>query len=83
MKIGWGILGFMALMASASNIPAVLGIAAAYVLYVVYKNWNKPKTVIVEEENDPFVNFEKQWSQLKKTLISNNGSVTSHKHIHT
>ena len=60
LKIGWGILGFMALMASASNIPAVLGIAAAYVLYVVYKNWNKPKAVIVEEENDPFVNFEKQ-----------------------
>ena len=28
MKIGWGILGLMALMASASNIPAVLGIAA-------------------------------------------------------
>jgi lia operon protein LiaI len=65
MKIGWGILGFMALMASASNIPAVLGIAAAYVLYVVYKNWNKPKTVI-KEESDPFVNFEKQWSQLNK-----------------
>ena len=46
----------MALMASASNIPAVLGIAAAYVLYVVYKNWNKTKTV-VHEEKDPFVNL--------------------------
>jgi lia operon protein LiaI len=65
MKIGWGILGFMALMASASNIPAVLGIAAAYVLYVVYKNWNKTKTV-VQEEKDPFVNFERQWSELNK-----------------
>lgn len=64
MKIGWGFIGFVALMASASNIPAVLGIAAAYILYVVYKNWNKSKTVITEE-NDPFVNFEKQWSQLK------------------
>ena len=64
MKIGWGLIGFVALMASASNIPAVLGIAAAYVLYVIYKNWNKQKTV-VKEENDPFVNFEKQWSQLK------------------
>nr|WP_295972145.1 flagellar basal body rod protein [uncultured Bacillus sp.] len=65
MKIGWGIVGFMALMASASNIPAVLGIAAAYVLYVVYKNWNKSK-VISEEKNDPFVNFERQWSQMTK-----------------
>ncbi len=65
MKIGWGILGFIALMASASNVPAILGIAAAYVLYVVYKNWNKPKNII-EESDDPFVNFEKQWSQLNK-----------------
>jgi lia operon protein LiaI len=64
MKIGWVFIGFVALMASASNIPAVLGIAAAYILYVVYKNWNKSKSVI-KEENDPFVNFEKQWSQLK------------------
>lgn len=65
MKIGWGILGFMALMASASNIPAVLGIAAAYVLYIVYKNWNKPKAVM-KVDDDPFINFEKQWSQLNK-----------------
>ncbi|WP_394237774.1 flagellar basal body rod protein [Niallia oryzisoli] len=66
MKIGWGILGFVALMSSASNVPAILGIAAAYVLYVVYKNWNKPKNTIIEESDDPFVNFEKQWSQLNK-----------------
>src|SRR5690606_37610507 len=65
MKIGWGILGFVALMASASNVPAILGIAAAYVLYVVYKNWNKQKNII-EESDDPFVNFEKEWSQLNK-----------------
>jgi lia operon protein LiaI len=65
MKIGWGMIGFMALMASASNIPAILGVAAAYVLYVVYKNWNTSKKVI-KEENDPFVNFEKQWSELNK-----------------
>jgi lia operon protein LiaI len=66
MKIGWGIIGFVALMASASNVPAVLGIAAAYILYVVYKNWNKSKKVVVKEDDDPFVNFEKQWSQLNK-----------------
>ncbi|MEH7122441.1 flagellar basal body rod protein [Bacillus sp. JJ1532] len=65
MKIGWGIIGFIALMATASNIPAILGIAAAYVLYVVYKKWNEKKSVIVED-NDPFTNFEKQWSELKK-----------------
>jgi lia operon protein LiaI len=65
MKIGWGTIGFFALMASASNIPAILGIAALYVLYLVFKKWNKTKNVI-KEENDPFVNFEKQWSELNK-----------------
>lgn len=65
MKIGWGIIGFIALMASASNIPAILGIAAAYVLYVVYKKWNENKKAVVEE-NDPFTSFEKQWEELKK-----------------
>ena len=65
MKIGWGIIGFAALMASASNVPAVLGIAAAYILYVVYKKWNESK-VVIKEKNDPFVNFEKQWSELNK-----------------
>ena len=65
MKIGWGIIGFIALMATASNIPAILGIAAAYVLYLVYKKWNEKKSVVVED-NDPFTNFEKQWAELKK-----------------
>lgn len=64
-KIGWGILGVIALMASASNIPAILGIAAAYVLYLVYKKWNTSKSVVVEEK-DPFVNFEKQWADINK-----------------
>lgn len=63
-KIGWGIAGFIILMATASNVPAILGIAAAYVLYLVYKNWDK-KEEAIQNENDPFVNFEKQWAQLK------------------
>ncbi|KOP71123.1 flagellar basal body rod protein [Cytobacillus solani] len=64
-KIGWGIIGLIALMASASNIPAILGIAAAYVLYLVYKKWNTSKSVVAEEK-DPFVNFEKQWADINK-----------------
>ncbi|PLR96073.1 lmo0954 family membrane protein [Bacillus sp. T33-2] len=63
-KIGWGIAGFIVLMATASNVPAILGIAAAYVLYLVYKKWNDSEKVSVED-NDPFANFEKQWSELK------------------
>jgi lia operon protein LiaI len=65
-KIGWGILGLIALMITASNAPAILGVVAAYVLYLVYKKWNQNKSVVVESESDdPFTNFEKQWSQLK------------------
>lgn len=64
-KIGWGIIGLIALMASASNIPAILGIAAAYVLYLVYKKWNTSKSVVAEEK-DPFGNFEKQWADINK-----------------
>ena len=62
-KIGYGILGFIVLVASFRNVPAVLGVAAAYVLYLVYKKWNKKSKS--KKENDPFGNFEKQWNELK------------------
>ncbi|WP_053361565.1 hypothetical protein [Bacillus sp. FJAT-27251] len=64
-KIIWGALGFFILMAAASNVPAILGIAAAFVLYLVYKKWNAGETGSTTS-NDPFANFEKQWSELKK-----------------
>lgn len=64
LKVGLGILGFFLLMAAASNVPAIIGIAAAYILYVVYKKWNNTKSII-KESDDPFQNFEKQWSELK------------------
>lgn len=66
-KVCWGLIGMAMLMASAANAPAILAVAAAYILYLVYKNWNKTdSSSIVVEENDPFTNFEKQWSQLNK-----------------
>lgn len=64
-KIGWGFVGFIALMAAAHNAPAILGVVALYVLYIVYKKWNKSETP-VKEESDPFMNFEKQWNELKQ-----------------
>jgi len=63
-KIGWGIASVIVLLATAANVPAILGIAAAYVLYLIYKNWGK-KAEAVTDKNDPFVNFEKQWAELK------------------
>lgn len=67
-KICWGLIGLVVLMATASNAPAILAIAAAYILYLIYKNWNKGKSVVVDdfEKSDPFTNFEKQWSQINK-----------------
>ncbi|MFD2444965.1 flagellar basal body rod protein [Bacillus sp. CGMCC 1.16607] len=64
-KIGIGIIGFFVLMASIHNVPAIIGLVAAYILYLVYKKWNGKKYAVVKEETDPFVNFEKQWNDLK------------------
>jgi lia operon protein LiaI len=64
-KIALGISGFFVLMASISNAPAIIGVVAAYVLYLVYKKWNTNQHTVVKEESDPFVNFEKQWNDLK------------------
>ena len=63
-KIVLGIIGFFVLMAAISNAPAIIGVLAAYVLYLVYKNWNSSKKTIVKEDSDPFVNFEKQWNEI-------------------
>lgn len=65
-KIALGIIGIIILMASISNAPAIIGVVAAYVLYLVYKKWNLSKHTTVTEEADPFVNFEKQWNNIKK-----------------
>lgn len=64
-KIGLAVIGFIVLMASLHNAPAIIGGVAAYVLYLVYKKWNKQRPSL-KEESDPFVNFEKQWRDLKK-----------------
>lgn len=63
-KIALGIIGFIVLMASIHNAPAIIGVAAAYVLYLVYKKWNENKAGKMKQESDPFVNFEKQWNEL-------------------
>jgi lia operon protein LiaI len=65
-KIGLGIIGFIVLMSSIHHAPAIIGVVALFVLYLVYKKWNENKYTFVKEEPDPFVNFEKQWNELKK-----------------
>lgn len=68
IKFFWGAAGIIAFLAAVGNVPALLGVAALGVLYVVYKKWQEDDDsyVAAAKEEDPFVNFEKQWSQLKK-----------------
>ena len=65
-KVGWGIAGVIMIGITASNLPAIIGIIAAYVLYQVYKKWNLNKKVTTNNTDDPFVHFEQQWSKLNK-----------------
>ena len=48
-KIALGIIGVIFLMASISNAPAIIGVVAAYILYLVYKNWNSNKHSVIKE----------------------------------
>jgi len=63
-KVIWGIIGFIALSTAVANMPAILGLVAIYILYVIYKKWNEQDK---EEADDPFTNFEKQWDELKRS----------------
>jgi lia operon protein LiaI len=65
-KFGWGIIALIGLASAAHNAPAILGVAAAYVLYLIYKKWTNSRET-VKEESDPFINFEKQWNDLKNS----------------
>ncbi|MEH6942557.1 flagellar basal body rod protein [Bacillus sp. JJ722] len=70
-KIIWGIIGLIFLGASISNIPSVLALIAAYVMYLIYKNWNGKKPVDLNKnnndfDNDPFMNFEREWENLNR-----------------
>ena len=68
-KIIWFTVGVIGVLSAVSNIPAMIGLAAIAIIYVIYKKWQgedvKIPTVEAKEE-DPFTNFEKEWSNLTK-----------------
>ncbi|KWW20672.1 MULTISPECIES: hypothetical protein [Bacillaceae] len=64
-KVAWGSVCVIVLIVSISHIPAILGLVAAYVLYLVYKKWND-NDENASTENDPFSNFEREWKDLNK-----------------
>ncbi|MCF6139231.1 flagellar basal body rod protein [Pseudalkalibacillus berkeleyi] len=67
-KVLWAVVGFIALCVAASNVPAILGLAALYILYIVYKEWKKEDNVQSPppEDEDPFTNFEREWAELNR-----------------
>lgn len=65
-KIGIAMVGLIVLATSLHNVPAIIGVAAAAVLYLVWKKWNEGKYIRKKKDYDPFVNFEKQWDELKR-----------------
>lgn len=68
-KIGWVIAGLIVLSIGLSNIYAVIGVAAAYAMYLIYKSWKKEDNEPAEqfvEDNDPFKNFERQWAEINQ-----------------
>ncbi|MGN1387324.1 MAG: flagellar basal body rod protein [Bacillus sp. (in: firmicutes)] len=64
-KLIWGLIGLMVISVSISNLPSIIGLVAAFVLYVVYKKWNERK-VVEDNDSDPFSGFEKEWAKLNK-----------------
>ncbi|MGG3197174.1 MULTISPECIES: flagellar basal body rod protein [Priestia] len=61
----WGFIGVVVLLTTVSNLPALAGIIAAVVLYIVYKKWNSSSSIKTEKE-DPFKHFERQWADLNQ-----------------
>jgi lia operon protein LiaI len=61
----WGFIGVVVLLTTVSNLPALAGIIAAVVLYLVYKKWNSSSSIKTEKE-DPFKHFERQWADLNQ-----------------
>ncbi|SET03572.1 lia operon protein LiaI [Salinibacillus kushneri] len=67
-KIGWAILGLFVVSVAFSNLFAVIGLAAGYGLYLIYKEWKHEKSNRSRSDSseDPFVNFESEWAELNK-----------------
>lgn len=66
-KVFWVIIGLIGLSFTFSNLPALAGIIAIYLLYVGYKNWKSDEVVTKKKTNhNPFDQFEQQWNEIKK-----------------
>ncbi|MED4589192.1 lmo0954 family membrane protein [Priestia flexa] len=64
-KAAFAVLGVIVILSMIANVPAFFGILAAIALYFVYTKWNDNNVKEIKTE-DPFQNFENQWTELNK-----------------
>lgn len=67
-KIAWVIVGLIIASIGISNSYAVIGIGAAFVLYLIMKNWKKESDYVPYTDMDqgPFRHFEDEWGEFIK-----------------
>ncbi|HLQ71225.1 MAG TPA: flagellar basal body rod protein [Bacillota bacterium] len=69
-KIVWVIAGLIVLGIGLTNVFSIIGVVAAVVLYVLYKNWKKTDDDPINANakgDDPFTNFEREWADLNNS----------------
>ncbi|HSI66992.1 MAG TPA: ABC transporter permease [Planococcus sp. (in: firmicutes)] len=64
-KVLWGFVTAVGAISAISNVPAIIGVLAIAVLWIIYKKWDE-ESFSAPAKNDPFTNFEKQWEKLNK-----------------
>lgn len=60
-KVFWVVIGLIALSMVLSNIYAVVGLIAFYAIYKIITMFKRED---YEKPDDPFTNFEKEWSNI-------------------
>lgn len=67
-KFFWGAVMLIGLLTAISNIPAFIGIIALIGVLYVWRKWNGTETddIIDSVSDDPFVNFEREWTNITK-----------------
>lgn len=66
-KIGWMLTGIVLFAVSVAHMYALVGVLAAYFLFVIIRKWKKEDAGYrPSKNNDPFTNFERQWAEMKK-----------------
>lgn len=64
-KVIFVILGICGILSALSNLPGFIALFAIAAIYYLYKKPNNGRKTS-SKSNDPFTNFEKQWSEIQK-----------------